>query len=401
MKKEPKFSPESREKISKYLEDVVAESQYADEGFEGIIYKLDSGNLTDEAALALKGLEVSPQKDVASKILKVYTSGQGKVEFDALSNASRILSGLKNKEGIALVPEPLFYGEIEKTKKVEAALGSKASNVSGQRAEVLLMDFVDGSNLACLFAREVLKNIQGSDYAGEDAEKMNYNALKHEISTELAQRGMPPIDEIENPLGNEMVWIGKYLRRIGYVPDAKILSQIKKTMDVLHNGGMSHGDLNPRNIIFDGNQSYVVDFGKATGRWENLSEEEKKERVNDNIFIEWLKELSERPEKKSDDRAGRYYSSIEKLIRNERFQKKIVIIESRLTEDPIGKLSQLFDNLSMTDNDIDDFCAKVLFAYEKSTSENKQEIKKFLSQKASKETGPVVDKLQMLNQGLR
>ena len=60
-------------------------------------------------------------------------------------------------------------------------------------------------------------------------------------------------------MGDNADWLQKFLKRKGYLPDKSLIEQIKKTVDLMHENGMTHGDLHGRNIkISGGGHTYLI-----------------------------------------------------------------------------------------------------------------------------------------------
>jgi hypothetical protein len=390
---------ESEKTITEYISEILNESGFCGAGAEGIVYRLDSEFIPAGFLDKLKKMGVDVGGSIASKILKVYTKGTGLAEFEALQKANRILSEVKEKEELAKVPTPIFFQEVEMSESLRAKLGDRGNGLD-DKAEVLLMDYVPGTDLASLFYREALKILQKDRYDEKSASELDHDSLVREVELELSESGMPPIDkERSSSLGDDAKWLAKFLKNSGYVPDEKIISQLKKTVDVFNKNGLTHGDLHAQNVLFDGEQAYIIDFGKAGGRWENMTSEEKEERVNDNTFIKWLEEFASDPEKKSDLRAQKYFDSIKKMGAKTKILDRYNLFKNRIADDPSKTFSEMFGALSMVDDKIDEFCALIILAYN-DNPENSELIKDFLKNKIASETGSVVDKFQMLNQEL-
>ena len=388
---------EKEKNIAEFIESIIENSQFTDAGYEGLIYRLDSQRLPEGFSEFLESRGIQIEGDVASKILKVYTRGQGAAEFKALEKAVQLLDSAPDKTGLARVPNPIFLQEIPVTQSLKESLGQKAKEIVGDKIEVILMDYIEGDDLATALYKKALEIIQGDDFDPKSVEGMDYPSLAHYVQDEFTQKNRKSVQREENPLGDDVNWLRKFLKDNGFSPDPSIADQIKKTVELMEKKGMSHGDIHPRNIKVHNGQVYLLDFGRADGSWDSMSEEEKSERIGDGVLLDWLKGFSETPKKQFEKRTNEYIWMLEKISAKTKVSAKFESIKSELIKDPYSKLSEMFERLNMTDDAIDEFCS---YAYRlaKEYPETGDDVLRFEKDAISRSSGPIVGKLQILSE---
>lgn len=177
---------QERERTAEALiEEILESSQFRDVGTEGIIYRLEKDNIPEGLIDFLESQEISLEGDLASKVFKIYTKGQGENEFKALKRAYKYLEELPDTSNYALVPNPIFFKEIEISDSTKKSLGERGKEIVGNKVEVILMDYVKGDDLMTLLYGKSLQYIQEEDYDEKRAEEMDYLSLTRFVEDEL------------------------------------------------------------------------------------------------------------------------------------------------------------------------------------------------------------------------
>ncbi|PSO45618.1 MAG: hypothetical protein BRC25_01630 [Parcubacteria group bacterium SW_6_46_9] len=276
--KEEKQAEKVRETIDGLLVDEIIENGRKDnEGNNGIILKIQFGDLSSELQEALKQEGVQPD-DRAVKMLKVYKQGMGKQEFQMQEKARGIINEA-DKSPTAKVPKPDLHKDVELTEKERELLAEMADWTSPEdRAEFLMMDYVEGDDLYTYMIKETAKRHPDlpnlSDM--EEINKRRFKELEKDVQQVLNFK-IPNGDlrgEDEKRHQQERVFkdnekvLYNTLKKKGAHVNREILDQVKNAIDALHEAGYAHRDLHERNIMIDGNpfesenglQAFMIDF---------------------------------------------------------------------------------------------------------------------------------------------
>jgi tRNA A-37 threonylcarbamoyl transferase component Bud32 len=386
---------EREELAKKFVEQIIEESQFTDAGAEGLVYRLDEQAISKDFEEFLKAQGVEAEGDIASKILKVYTRGQGATEFAALQKMWNLIKSLTDSAGFAKVPKPIFLQEIPVTESLKKALSQKRNEIIGSKVEVILMDFIEGDDFSMTLYKKALEIIQKDDFSPESTEGMDFQSLTRYVQDEYSRRNQAAPERIEGPLGDDASWLQRLLKENGYLPDPSIIQQIKKTVELMQKKGISHGDLHPRNIKIDNGQVYLLDFGKADGSWENMSDEDKKERIGDTVLLEWLKSFSQNSQKEFKNKAANYLRDLKKISQKPKISQKFESLRDKLSANPREQLWLIFDRLNMTDDDIDEFCS-IIYRLTQESPETVSGVTEFLKESISKGKGPAVVRFELV-----
>lgn len=272
------FSQEQLEIIDVQLElAIVKFSRKINEGNNGVIFKLDLHDAKGAADL-LRMIEdkrtEQEKKETVVKILKVYRPGAGKREFEMQRKAFEIVKGAGDKE-LAEVPEPILFRELNLSEEAQDYLRSRGMNC-GEKAEVIVMDFVEGVDLATYLYREVIKVHPKTRHLADRVEELGFAELHEEVTQALSFRvpgGKARSDE-ERAFERERVesenaeLLFRFLERRGFQMDSRIPARIKATMDVFHENGFAFRDGHHRNFMFAGEgkdlRVHIVDYGSST-----------------------------------------------------------------------------------------------------------------------------------------
>ncbi|MFH1712018.1 MAG: hypothetical protein ABH846_02160 [Patescibacteria group bacterium] len=261
-----------------------------DEGNNGIIMKVPHDILAPELIELARASDVDLDENRALKILKVYISGRGKEEFRMHKLAYDALQQDPDKE--ALIPKPLFYRDIQLSEEVRPKI-SKAVGRKMERVEVILMEFIDGRDLAGLLAREAVR-IKDPNITDEEMKDWTFEKCMDSANIPgYANPGGKGATEAERAYEREKIEnenaarLYQYLHENGVRIDPTILERMQRTIDRLHGVKIVHRDAHERNFMVTGdfkysddperqNVVYLIDFGSAStfeGRYEGRQTE--------------------------------------------------------------------------------------------------------------------------------
>lgn len=268
------------------IEHIIGESTYVNSGNNGVILRIDLEKIPE-----LKKLIGDKTQSKAIKLLKVHRPGEGVKEYVIQTNAFNIVNTSPEKDKLAKIPAPLLFRDIKLSRGTSEYLQGQGVEVS-DHAEVLLMDFVEGEDLATKFDKWVIEKanpdrILPRSNNFEDLHLAVSQILKFENPGGKATReGDRAYEERKIQMGNADK-LYKTLKKTGFSIDAEITTKLKKTIDLLHKNGIYHNDPHERNFMIDKDDiPYIVDFGSA-------SNDIQEDRVADEYIINRLKELNE------------------------------------------------------------------------------------------------------------
>lgn len=254
---------------------IITHGKRVNEGNNGVIFRLHLGELQPGEIEKMKTQGIELGEEQAAKILKVYFAGNGRREFDLQQQAYQMTENLLGNH--ARIPRPILYRDILLTSEGKSELQRQGIR-TGSRAEIILMEFIPGIDLATLLYRQALQRRYPELYPTiEDVSSMNIEILGREVASALGferpgGKGTSEAARISERRKVETANAKKlydFLRRQGFVLDPAILEGLKHTIRHLHEGGIIHRDVHERNImITDPYEStkrrvYLVDFGSA------------------------------------------------------------------------------------------------------------------------------------------
>jgi tRNA A-37 threonylcarbamoyl transferase component Bud32 len=296
--KKARLTPEDREQmlelIDASLEYMIQESMPYNEGNNGVIYTLKMESMTPTFREAMKQLGYDLEGTKAAKVLKAYFSGEGRQEHGHQLAASQALADKKGDSSYACVPEPYIFRDIE----LDEETAEKLQRDTGRRdrpnrAEIFLMDYVPGEDLATSVYRKILETVPDPEFMlgkygvrlapGESIADAIRGLRLDELQTILGQEiGLQSRSDNMLPGGAEEQAVNRanakkilqVARRSGkMVPDSRIGEQLSNSIKALHDAGIAHRDMHPRNVMVEGDpfgvdsseppRVYIIDFGSA------------------------------------------------------------------------------------------------------------------------------------------
>lgn len=272
----------NQEKYEAILESLLLYSEYADEGNNGVIKRIRVKDIPEEILLSLPDdSKIFCEPSMAVKLLKINTEKSAKLEFDMQKQAGEIITQSQKDnpdKKYASIPSAIHHQSLE-VKSDELLQILNRDGVSpgpNNKVEIILMDFVEGNDLAKIIYKDVLKCAdKKEDLLSKllldirDIDNLSVFDLKNHVNRLLGLCEVRPEDrnnqEKINAVNMEnFKQIVAYLKKDrGYKFDESILEKIKNTLDALHEANLFHRDVHERNIIINGDKVSLIDFGSA------------------------------------------------------------------------------------------------------------------------------------------
>lgn len=290
---EPRVDDEAdREAVEKFIDAALEElcERYLakfNEGNNGIVLRLRMDDIPPELKEGLQKNGIELGDDKVAKILKIYSGGKGKQEFEMQKKAHELVEAQPDKEKYARVPKPYFYRDFavgpDAQERIKS-LSDKGAFSSG-RVEMFMMDYVPGDDVATILYKEVAKrhpktvDIAGmtDDLPFSDLQDRVFQALDFRApggkSRDIGEREL----EMRKVFAENAEKIDVFLERRGFRIDPTVVSQIENTMNLFHKNGLAFRDGHQRNFMISGDyeakpgatrerppQVFVIDYGAAT-----------------------------------------------------------------------------------------------------------------------------------------
>ncbi len=260
------FTPESVDAI---LEDILRESEEVGHGQDGVIFKVDLRLLSRahyELLVANGILVKKEEEEVAVKILKVYNPGTGDHEFRMQKQAREIL---RNKENVAQIPDATVTRDQHIDKDMQDLMKSYGAHLN-DRAEMVVMDYIDGKDLGVLMYEFVLRKIGYDDtHISSLSQHQKEQIVGQELGFEIpnlksanSHEELRSARAITHNRNEEKLF--KYLKKNGMKFDPAIFDKIDNAIKILNQNGIYHNDLHKGNVMVDtAGEVYIIDFGRS------------------------------------------------------------------------------------------------------------------------------------------
>jgi len=276
----PKKSEMAEDMLDLQIESMlVGEAIKVNEGNNGVIFKV-AIPLETELAETLKLEGEGDSVDTAIKVMKIYQPGSGEKEFEMQGMVFDICAAAK-EEGtrVAEIPRPIIIRDIELSEGSATTLKTGGVIFSGTQAEVILMDYIEGVDLATYLYREVVKRHPKAAHIQKSVEDLSFSDLQKEAALALgyaapggkSHRAEEKLFEAEVVANQNAQMLVKYLEKNDFVLDPRVVEIIKNTLDVMHEKGVYHRDAHLRNFMIDPDSLdkeedpivYLIDFGTS------------------------------------------------------------------------------------------------------------------------------------------
>jgi serine/threonine protein kinase len=328
------LTEEMREKTDSVIEQALFEGSFIGAGKDAVVLKLQDNAFAPDIIPILKeqGLNFSTEIEnppSAAKILKIYEPGKGVHEYTMQRDAYNILS---QEENAAQVPNPIGIRDQKISYKDREYLNGFGTHLDNNM-EVVIMDFIEGKDLATIMYEFVLK---AKGYEEEEIENMQFEDKANLVSKYLGfsiPGGKDRDDtarafELAATMNENSSKLFKYLKQKGFMLKKEVVEKIENSLKILARNNIHHNDMHERNIMIDKDgEPYIIDFGRSTRseseennddmapvrRWKNLTTTFDEDTQNDSMGIAKemeLKEISLRTNQKWNDKAAKIKSVI-------------------------------------------------------------------------------------------
>jgi len=333
--------------LETHIEAILERYRKVNEGNNGIVGLVDLRELGEEALSLIR--KSSEGEDIpyqmAIKMLKIYSgTGAGIREAKMQSKASELISQSSDNNGLASVPKIYFAREveIEETSTCERMESDGVILGDGNKAEVILMDFIEGDDFAVYLYKEVakahprLRDIKERIDSGEDLslqELLDRVSSALEFSQSADRWDAFKNRRIDNENHKKMI---DYLSESGFVLDSDFVDSVHRTVSLWNSRGFNHNDLHERNIIVPKQggikKPVIVDFGSSTidEAGEDVSGRDSLF-LDDNYVSNVYRKLTVNSEQRKGSQAAEVFRDSEKII-IQRLSEEYTLLESELDE---------------------------------------------------------------------
>lgn len=322
-------------KVDSQLE--LALRKFADktnEGNNAIICKIDIAHIPELADLQqLIEASESTSESQAIKVLKVYQPGAGKREYEMQQKAYNLVQDAADKTGLALVPRPILFYDLKISPDTLQRLNAMGITDVDSHVEILLMDYIEGDDIATMLLREAIKRNPQMTEIHDTANTMSFKELYEEISRFLfpTSKSLPKwnTEQAQADIENAQT-LYKFLKSKGYVLPPAILDQIEKTMTLFHKNSLCFRDGHYRNFMIQDikingvsePQVFVIDYGLATTFEGEYSDEIYFDPARHDIkypddfnIIRTLRKLSESPEDEKQQESQKHTEELSRITK--------------------------------------------------------------------------------------
>jgi serine/threonine protein kinase len=392
LNKKPKIETETPfEKLDKILEHMLLESKELGAGKDGIVFKIDLSALPqDERHLLAEDKVISPNEEVdamAAKILKIYNPLLGDYEFRMQKKAREIIAREKN---VAQIPDTTTARDQEIGEKTRNRLNIRGANLS-DRAEIIIMDYIDGEDLGTIMYKFVLKNLgYEEEYIADLTYGQKEQIVGEKLGFEIADTEKAESHEEKKSIqalafdrNEEKLF--KYLKKEGFKFDPSVFEKIENTMRTLNQNGIYHNDLHKQNVMIDKNgEVYVIDFGRA-------GSEKRKDGIGDMLLSTKWKGLSISAEEEKKMLADQELAQInnlqERMLANSAQRERFNLFVKNIIEKGIQELEKEFALSKGDDSKFEQFLIMLHLAREH-VDTDKKVIEDFITSLENKNLRP-------------
>ena len=228
---------------------IFRHSDKINEGNNGVILKLDLSN-TEHKEIVMKVMPEFDQDDLVAKMLKLYKPGQGGMEVKMQAEAFRIIEEIRDNESeikYAKIPQVYLDETInvedgyfkQRLKEMDIEINSE------NKVEVVLMDYINGIDLATYLDRLIITNHPnlihlrehlkpGERWNFEEMHQQVAQALKFEVPGRKSWKEENRFFEEQKVFNENRKKIIDYLKDNNVVIDKRILNSVRNTIQFLH-----------------------------------------------------------------------------------------------------------------------------------------------------------------------
>ncbi len=348
-------------------------------GHNGIILRFLESELPPEIQKALSfDREENPEGSLKVKALKIYSKGDAHKEFAALHRARKILA--ENQSGaipFAHVPKGHAAYDLEISEGFQRFLNEHGAALTDRRVGIVVMDYIEGIDLATLLYREALLRTykEGDLYTPDDLDHISFDDLHRLLGEKLrfAKPGGKSRHEDERGYEEEKVKnenaerLFTVLEEKGFVLPPAILEQVQNTIEAFHKNRLFHNDLHERQIILkDGDledpKTFIIDYGTASDQRPGAEQGEKT--MDDEAVVRRLSRLTKTPEQREKEyiegKTSEWNDRIETLEQQPRLEGRYKLIRTAVEMDDMPALDAQLLYSSSTDIEFKNFLAMLI-----------------------------------------
>lgn len=281
----PKIAPEdditkrrklSAEAILEFrLNEALDRAEIFEEGTRAIILEIDAKALSPKMLAYLGVLKHEEGRALAGKVFKVFVKADAETELGLQAKSFDLINAQPKQSELAGIPRIYFQTDISLKDLTHLKDQLRHLNMPvPDKAQIILMDFIEGEDLMTYFYRKLLLKHPGSRFFNNPGSLKNlrFGTLEPDIvsllSLESTKSGESPEQVVLKDNYNRKLLITTLIRYGISLPD-NIFKQVTNTLMVLGKNNIAHNDVHERNIIltFDKrgeiNGSYLIDFGSG------------------------------------------------------------------------------------------------------------------------------------------
>ena len=391
---------EIEQAIDASIEGMLLGNSKDNEGSEALIYKVDAHGIPQEFrdALQKKGTTFDGG-DMAVKMLKLYSPPAGIREYRIHQRAYRLVeAAMREHPGkYAAVPKPTLFRELTISDETARKLKGDGAQISNDRVEVLMMDYVHGQDVATVFYtwilehhRGALKLDEGSSFA--DIRDAVAIALDFERPGGKSFREAERIAEERAVNNDNQKRVYDFLVKHGFKMSTDLALQVRNTVELLHANGIYHRDLHERNLMvtdfgLPDQQGYIIDFGRS-----GMDSSDGENPVDDFEVIRKLDSLNETgddKQQKEDAELSEEVASKQRQLQSKPKQAEAYAAVSKIADaSPERALERAFPSL-MSQSETAAYCAVTLKLCEDGRVD-RETAKKFTAEKMAEVKVPAV-----------
>lgn len=266
------------DELNAQYEDLLQHGHPVNSGTYGLIYRMNFIDASPDLRTGLQQMGVDVERGPAVKVLKIYINGKGREEYLAQRKAYDIVAQSDQKD-LALVPRPLEERVVKIKSETQRVLHQEGASIAGGQVEAIMMDYIDGPDLATVFYRWIVDHApDDKEYVKQSTHPDNFEQLQTAVSEilEFKKPGGKSPNEAEregekhrvNKLNSNRVYA--FLKKTGFRLNPKIVTHIRNTLELFESQGFYHNDDHERNFMVVGDYlgdgdvtTYIIDFDKA------------------------------------------------------------------------------------------------------------------------------------------
>jgi hypothetical protein len=227
--------------IDPLLERVIAQSVVIGSGKDGVVFRLDLTAIhpDEQKTLIEERVFAEGEEPVAAKILKIHSPEHGEHEYRMQKVAE---AALANETGVARIPHAGVLRDQEVSKEMASFLRLREVEVDN-RAELIVMDYVEGKDLGTILYEYVLEQ---EGYELDYIRDLTFEQKEQLVGGTLHfERADPEISSEEERANAQALTFDRnerklldHLKKSGFSLDPAIFEIIDKTMRILNDHGI-------------------------------------------------------------------------------------------------------------------------------------------------------------------